>query len=84
MTERHTGSEYVLAQSNPWNFSGEALPQLGISLTFLYNEGTYYHPLTVLRLTLIIILMKKGPTEQQNPTMFQSSYDNPNLPYGCS
>ena len=28
---------------------GEALPQLAISLTFLYNEGTYHHPLTVLR-----------------------------------
>jgi len=30
-------------------WKGEALPQLAISLTFLYNEGTYHHPLTVLR-----------------------------------
>jgi len=39
---------------------GEALPQLAISLTFLYNEGTYHHPLTVLSASVSLISLLMG------------------------
>jgi len=39
---------------------GEALPQLAISLTFLYNEGTYHHPLIVLSASVSLISLLMG------------------------
>jgi len=39
---------------------GEALPQLAISLTFLFNEGTYHHPLTVLSAIVSLISLMMG------------------------